>query len=257
MRGIFAETIVEFFDRRQHWLLLFVSLVAMSIIYMAVSEKIELVENDITTQSVLVQSAVNSFSIFMTVISALAVASIVFLIPRIAQKGRVEFYLSKPITTSTLFYGKLISIGFIYGIFILFCGAMVAGELVFLKVIGIADSFYVVLIGFAVFFVWFSVTSFVGFVTRSVSMSFAAFAIIWVAQLFLKNRASWSGEQIVIKYVSDVFYYILPKSSEMSAISVQLASGGLPANYLPVFTSMVLAGILIYASSIAFTRRDF
>ncbi len=257
MKGIFTETLFELFDRKQHWLFLVITAIAGAVIYFAVSEKLKLVQNEISSQASLLQSASNSLSNFVTVIVLLAVISIIFLIPKLLRKGRIEFYLSKPITRPVLFYSKIISLWVIYSFMILFCSVLIAVELFILGALPLSSSVYILAIGLAVFFIWFSVISFTGFLTKSVTISFVVLAVLWVLQLFLKHRWEWGIEQRLVQYGLDFFYYILPKTSEMSAIAVGLATGGSNLNYLPIFTSMVLAGILIYTANTLFSRRDF
>ncbi|MGH8016241.1 MAG: hypothetical protein ACREBV_08630, partial [Candidatus Zixiibacteriota bacterium] len=149
MKGIFTETLLEFFDRKQHWLMLLVTVAATAVIYYAVADKIELVKNDIGTELSLIQSASNSLSNFMTLVVMLSIISTIFLIPRMSRKGRIEFYLSKPITRSTLFYGKMISLALIYGVTILVCGGLAGGVLSILGVLSLSGSTYILLMGLA------------------------------------------------------------------------------------------------------------
>ena len=257
MNGIFTETLIGFLDRKQHWLFLMITAIAGVVIYFAVSEKLKLVQNEISSHGSLLHSASNSLSNFVTVIVLLAVISSIFLFPRLLRKGRIELYLSKPITRSELFNCKIISHWAIYSFTILFCGSIIAVELTLLRALPIAGSVYILATGLAVFLVWFSVISFTGFLTKSASLSFAALAVLWIGQLLLKHRSEWGVEQQLVQYGLDFFYYILPKSSEMSAISVGLATGGANLSYLPIFTSLVLAGILMYTANSLFCRRDF
>ena len=257
MKGILTEAYFEFIDRKQHWLFLAITAVAGVIIYFAVTEKQKLVQNEMSSQASLLQSASYSLGNFVTVIVLLAVISSIFLFPRLLRLGRIEFYLTKPITRAELFSSKIISHWAIYGITILFCSSIIAAELSALGALPLGSSAYVLVTGLAVFLVWFSVVSFTGFLTKSVSISFATLTVLWVGQLLLKHRTEWGIEQWSVRYVIDFFYYILPKTSEMSALSVELATGGAYLNYLPILTSLALAGFLIYTANSLFCRRDF
>ncbi len=257
MKGIFTETLIEFFDRRQHWLFLLVTAIASGIIYFAVREKLELVQNEISSQASLVQSASSGLGNFITAIVLLSIISIVFIIPRMSRKGRIEFYLSKPITRTSLFYSKVLSILIIYSTLILFSSALVAGVIHFMGALEFSKSVYIILMGLGAFLAWFGVITFLGNMSKSVSFSLVTFAGLWVAQLFLKHRTEWGIEQSVAKLVLEFFYHILPKTSEMTGISVGLATGASVGNLLPVFTSLLLAGILIYSSLSFYSRRDF
>lgn len=257
MKGIFTETLIEFLDRRQHWSFLLVTAVASAIIYFAVNEKLELVKNEISSQASLLQSASSGLSNFVTVIVMLSILSIVFLIPRLSRNGRIEFYLSKPITRTSLFYGKIVSLLVIYGAMILFCGMLVGGVLHFLGALAFTKSIYIIVMGSAAFLAWFAVITFVGIMTGSTSATVVAFAGLWVVQLFLKHRTEWEMEQSGARLVLDFFYHIIPKTSEMAGLSVQLATGAQTVDYLPILTSLILSGILIYSSLSFFRRRDF
>lgn len=257
MKGIFTETLIEFFDRRQHWLFLLVTAVASGIIYFATSEKIELVKNEISSQASLVQSASSGLSNFITAIVILSIISIVFLIPRMSRKGRVEFFLSKPITRSSLFYCKVISLVLIYTTMIIICGGVVAGVIQFLGALEFSKSVYIIIMGLGGFLAWFAMITFLGVMSKSVSFSLLTFSGLWVLQLLLKHRTEWGIEQSVARLVLEFFYHILPKTSEMTGISVGLATDAEIANFLPVFTSLLLAGILLYSSFSFFSRRDF
>ncbi len=257
MKAIFTETLIEFFDRKQHWLLLVITAFAGAIIYLAVGKGLELVQKGVSSKTSLLQSGSNSLGNFVTVIVLLAVVSITCLIPRLMKKENIEYFLSKPITRSMFFYGKIVSYWAIYSGFILFCGALIAAELSILGALSFSGSVYILGIGMAAFLVWFSVISFIAFQTRSVSTSIAALGFLWASQLFLLGRSQWGVKLGGIQYALDFFYYILPKTSEMSAISVGLAAGGSGLNYMPILTSTALAFILIYSANSQFVRRDF
>ncbi len=257
MMAILVETLIEFLDRKQHWFFLIITAVAGAMIYLAVGEGLELVQKEVSSQASLLLLGSKSLSDFVTVIVLLAVTSITFLIPRLSQKENIGFFLSKPISRSIFFYGKIFSCWAIYSGLILFCSSIIAAELSILKALPLSGSIYILAMGLAAFFVWFGIISFIGFLTKSVSAGIVALGFLWVAQLFLLGRSHWGAKLGFIQYALDFFYYILPKTSEMSGISVMLASGGSGLSYFPILTSMALAGILIYTANSLFCRQDF
>lgn len=257
MIAILIETLIEFFDRKQHWFFLVITGVAGAMIYLAVGEGLELVQKEVSSQALFLQLGSNGLSDFVTVIVLLAVTSIISLIPRLLQKENIGFFLSKPISRPMFFYSKIFSCWAIYSGIILICSSIIAAELSMLGALPLSGSVYILAMGLAAFFVWFGTISFIGFLTKSVSIGIAALGFLWVAQLFLLGRSQWGAKLGFIQYALDFFYYILPKTSEMSGISVMLASGGSGLSYLPILTSMALAGILIYTANALFCRHDF
>jgi len=133
----------------------------------------------------------------------------------------------------------------------------VAGVLSALNVLAFSNAVYIIFTGLVSFLVWFVVVSFIGFQLRTIPMCLTVFGGLWAIQVLLIHRKEWGIENSIAKLAVDALYHILPKTSEMSVISVQAALGAESANYLPVFTSLLLAGILLYTSHSVFNRRDF
>lgn len=255
--GILRETVSEFFDRKQHWLFLLITATALVAMLLGVTKKSELIINKLETQAALYQFGSDSLNLFIAFMVLVAVASTVSTFSRMSKKGRVEFYLSKPITRNSLFFNKLISIYVVFAVTICAMGIIAAAELFALGALPPLNAVYILVINLAILAVWMSVTSFVGIYTKSVSYSLAVAVILWSGQLVLKGRSGWSIEQPLIRYLIDSVYYLLPNTAEIGEIGIQISSGVAVTNWLPCFTSLALAVLLIYSGSRIFNNRDF
>ena len=255
--GIFKETLLEFFDRKQHLAGIAVTVLALLLIYLGVSKRLELVDNNLETAANITVFAIGALQTFVSLMVLLAAVSTVLLFTKLSRKGSVEYYLSKPITRGSFFFSKLFSIYFIYAIALTALCSMVGIELVGLGVISPEQLGYVLALNLLSFAIWMSVVLFVGILTKSVTYCVVSLAAVWVGQLVLKGRESWNAGEQFGRYMLDTIYYILPNTSEIGQIALLLAAGETVSNWLPVMTSLVLLSALIYTSKSRFQRVDF
>ncbi len=255
--GIFKETLLEFFDRKQHMAGMAVTVLGLLLIYLGLSKRLELLEFSLETAANVTIFAIAALQTFVSLMVLLAAVSTIFLFTKLSRRAQVDYYLSKPITRGSFFFSKLFSIYFIYAIALTALSLMVGIELIGLGVITPEQFGYVLGVNLISFGIWMSVVLFVGMLTKSVTYCFASLASIWVGQLILKGRESWiAGEQFG-RYLLDTIYYILPNTTEMGQMAQLLATGEAVSNWLPAMTSIVLLLVLIFTSKSRFQRLDF
>ena len=114
--GIFKETLLQFFDRKQHLAGIAVTVLALLLIYLGVTKRLELADNNLETAANVTVFSLGALQAFVSLMVLLAAVSTVFLFTKLSRKGQVEYYLSKPITRGSFFFSKLFSIYFIYAI---------------------------------------------------------------------------------------------------------------------------------------------
>ncbi len=68
---------------------------------------------------------------------------------------------------------------------------------------------------------------------------------------FLKN----SGD--IVKHIVEIFYYIIPKTAELGAISIGFAAGEEIQNYQPIISSFFFMVGMLVVSIIVFNRKDY
>lgn len=255
--GIFKETLLEFFDRKQHLAGMAVTVLGLLLIYLGVSKRLELLEFSLETAANVTIFAIAALQTFVSLMVLLAAVSTIFLFTKLSRKAQVDYYLSKPITRGSFFFSKLFSIYFIYAIALTALSLMVGIELIGLGVITPEQFGYVLGVNLISFGIWMSVVMFVGMLTKSVTYCFASLAAVWVGQLVLKGRQSWTAGEQFGSYLLDTIYYILPNTTEMGQMAQLLATGEAVSNWLPVMTSMVLLFVLIFTCKSRFHRLDF
>ncbi|MEE8403919.1 MAG: hypothetical protein V3S17_00855 [candidate division Zixibacteria bacterium] len=255
--GIFKETLLEFFDRKQHLAGMAVTVLGLLLIYLGLSKRLELLEFSLETAANVTIFAIAALQTFVSLMVLLAAVSTIFLFTKLSRKAQVDYYLSKPITRGSFFFSKLFSIYFIYAIALTALSSMVGIELIGLGVITPEQFGYVLGVNLISFGIWMSVVMFVGMLTKSATYCFASLAAVWVGQLILKGRESWtSGEQFG-SYLLDTVYYILPNTTEMGQMAQLLATGEAVSNWLPAMTTIVLLFVLIFTCKSRFHRLDF
>ncbi len=255
--GIFKETLLEFFDRKQHLAGMAVTVLGLLLIYLGVSRRLELLEFSLETAANVTIFAIAALQTFVSLMVLLAAVSTIFLFTKLSRKAQVDYYLSKPITRGSFFFSKLFSIYFIYAIALTALSLMVGIELIGLGVITPEQFGYVLGVNLISFGIWMSVVMFVGMLTKSVTYCFASLAAVWVGQLVLKGRESWTAGEQFGSYLLDTIYYILPNTTEMGQMAQLLATGEAVSNWLPAMTSIVLLFVLIFTCKSRFHRLDF
>ena len=255
--GIFKETLLEFFDRKQHLAGIAVTVLGLLLIYLGLSKRLELVDNNLETAANVTVFAIGALQTFVSLMVLLAAVSTIFLFTKLSRKSQVEYYLSKPITRSSFFLSKLFSIYFIYVMALTALCSMVGIELIGLGVITPQQFGYVLGVNLISFGIWMSVVLSVGMLTKSETYCSVSLAAVWVGQLVLTGRESWNAGEQFGRYLLDTIYYILPNTTEMGQMALLLATGEAVSNWLPVMTSIVLLLVLIYTSKSRFQRLDF
>ena len=255
--GIFKETLLEFFDRKQHLAGLAITVLGILLIYLGVSKRLELVDNNLETAANVTVFAIAALQTFVSLMVLLSAVSTIFLFTKLSKKGQVEYYLSKPISRGSFFFSKLFSIYLIYAMALTALCSLVGIELIGLGVISPVQFGYVLSINLISCGIWMSVVLFVGMLTKSVTYCFASLAAVWIGQLILTGRESWGAGEQFGRYLLDTIYYILPNTTEMGQMAQLLASGEAVTNWMPAMTSIVLLLLLIYSSKSRFQRLDF
>ena len=263
MRGITRDTFIEMIDRKLIWIFLVVTLITLLIVVLTRSASMQIEFGGDVSQTPLANlankmavSGLSSFLSFLVFLSVLATAG---LIPSMLVRGRAEYFLSKPISRTALYLYKLFGIWFVYGGMMVLAGLVIAAS--FYLIHGIFDwNFaYLFILNLASFFVWLSITTFAGVMAGSASLSIITAFIVLVIQLALRfhdQLGAIVNSQIITKTV-EILYYIFPKTGQMADITEKLASGQPVTNWLPVWSTLLFAIVLVVITSEVFKRKDY
>lgn len=263
MRGLTRDTVVELVDRKILWLFGVVTAVMLLIVY--ASGNIQTTFSGPSGTEELDMSALNphmlamaldgmmSFLLFLTVLATTG------LIPKMLEKGRVDFYLSKPNSRSRLLLGKLAAMWAVYGGLMTACGA-----LVFLVLCATHETFQVSLLYFfaidlLLLFVWLSVVAVAGVLFNSTVLTIMSTFVIWVLQTILSHHEQFGvfiKSKLVVNLI-DALYYVIPKHSQIGDMAVALATGTPVTDWLPLWSSLLFGLAMMYVAVVSFQRRNY
>jgi len=263
MRGLFRDTITDLLDRKVH--LLFAAVTGIAVAAVLVSSRMEIeltmsgTENMESMMELIGNPLTRALSIFLWFVVFLIVMASAGLIPTMFMRGQAEFYLSKPVSRTSLLLNKLLAIWLIYGGVMVFAGAIVYGVTVL--VYGLFD--WKILFLFALnlvrIFIWLSITVTVGVVSGSTTMSIITAFLVWIAQfiLLMHDQIKVIVSSQIFGYVVDTLYYIVPKMSQIGNLADALALGKPVESWQPLFTSLLFSVVLIYVATLVFNRKDY
>jgi ABC-type transport system involved in multi-copper enzyme maturation permease subunit len=256
MRGILRDTFLEIKDRKA--LIIYGVFTVLGILGVMVSRSssISISTNgeEIAPEIAgLVWTGVNTFVWFLY---AMSIFSVIGLIPRMLERGRAEFYLSKPISRDMLFANKLISVWLIYSFLIIASSLIVIGVAALIHSPFEPGIFLSPLIHVGIFAVWLIVIGLFGILTGSQTTTIILVVSLWIAQMILSGYENFLKlfDSEVIKTTVTALYYILPKSTVIGGIGRDLIFGKTIESWEPVWTTALFA-LTAYLAALAFFRR--
>ena len=261
MRGILSDTIAEMIDRKMLWIYAGITLVGLLVILASRSLEMQFQFDGADAQGM--KDAFESprlwlYNKFMYYLVFLSVLITAGLVPSMLSKGRVDYYLSKPLSRKQWLLTKMFSIWIVYGgvMIIVMLVEWAAGAAAF----GVFDSgiFYIILTSLLAFLIWLSVTTLVGVWSTSAPMSILAVFLLWILQQVL------SYHEIVNEFLDlpmlakglEILYYIVPKTIEISEGTLRLAAGG-SVNWMPLYSSAAFTIVLMYVTVYMFNRKEY
>ncbi|PWB72027.1 hypothetical protein C3F09_07180 [candidate division GN15 bacterium] len=265
MNGILRDTVAELIDRKILYVFLGVTLIAVLVIAATSSVDLRIQvsgtgELGNTAPSVIAQSALlKLFGAFISLLVFLAAMASASLMPSALEKGRVDFYLTKPLSRAGFLLRKYVAIWLTYGGIVVACGLIVypvAG-----LVHGTSDSRVAYLFGASLvnLAIWFSITVAAGVLSRSAPIAIMTAFIVWVGQTILAGHTA-IGDFIGSsgwKYLVDALYYILPKPSILFDQAFALCEGKAITDWVPLGSSILFAAAMLVAAAEILRRKEF
>jgi ABC-type transport system involved in multi-copper enzyme maturation permease subunit len=192
----------------------------------------------------------------------LAVFSSASFVPNMLEKGNIDLLLSKPISRPQLLLGKFlggllvvfINVAFlIIGVWFVISIRFASFDFTFLSVI-LSVTF--------TFAVLYSLIVLLGVITQgSVLGMMSAYFIFLILSPLLYAGTTQFDEMIqtgFLKSVIEIFYYIIPKTSElMGEVTMNLALGNGITDSQPVLTSLAFMGAAMAYAVFIFNKKDF
>jgi ABC-type transport system involved in multi-copper enzyme maturation permease subunit len=212
--------------------------------------------NPITMVEMVIISPLASLCLLLAIFSSSS------FVPVMLEKGNIDLLLSKPVSREQLLLGKYFG-----GILVVFLNIafLILGVWLIISMKFSFWDFYFLNIIFTIAFtfaVLYALIVLLGVITKgsTLGMMIAYFIFIILSPLLYaaKDKFGVYIENKFLKQTIDVFYYILPKTSElMSKVTTNLASGKGIEDYQPILTSLAFLILTMGIAISIFRKKDF
>jgi ABC-type transport system involved in multi-copper enzyme maturation permease subunit len=217
---------------------------------------ISLYENPITGVEMMIISPLTSLCLLLAIFSSSS------FVPVMLEKGNIDLLLSKPVSRDQLLLGKylggilvvLINVAFlILGVWLIISLKFSFWDFYFLNII-LSITF--------TFAVLYSLIVLLGVITKgsTLGMMTAYFIFIILSPILFAANDKFSAfiQNKFLKNLIEIFYYILPKTSElMGKVTVNIASGKAIDDYQPILTSLAFLILTMGIAISIFRKKDF
>lgn len=263
MRGITRDCLLEMLDRKLIYVFGAVTLVTILVVFYSGSVDVNVgMGGDMEVgelNEAMGNPIMRGFASYLSFLVFLAVLGTAGLVPGMLIRGRADYFLSKPISRSSLLLNKLFGIWIVYGVTIFICGVIT-----YLTIIAVHGGFDWAVLYFLIFpliswFIWLSITVFAGLFSGSQAISLMAAFIVWVLHTLTSGVRAL--EEIlgstIFSYLVNVVYYVLPKNAEFSGMSMQILNGRSVMSWMPLWSSVLFAVVIVYITLTVFKRRSY
>ncbi len=263
MRGLIHDTFIEMIDRKIIWMYAVVTLIALVIILSASSFSSNLEINgqmqNNPFEDLIDTAAVKGIGSHIGFMIFLAIFATAGLLPNMLIRGRAEYYLSKPLSRTSLYLNKYLSIWIVYGGMTIVCGLTSYLALYLFHGFSSTTVFYLFAFSLVEFIVWLSITLFAGIVFGSTALSMMTAFLVYILQTILKYYGTFNEivDSKIMENISVGLYYIFPKMDEMSDIAETLALGNHVDDWMPLWSTLLFSVVVIWATIFIFNRKDY
>ena len=181
------------------------------------------------------------------------------LVPSSLRKGKIDLYLSRPISRPQFLLGKFLGAVSVVAVNILYA---VAGVwLVFGIKTGIWNPYFLysavsIIFMFAVLY---SVMLLVGVLVQGTAITMIVAYVMIMLSPILDKRETFTVflSNEIQKNLIELFYQIIPRYAEMTNVTMSLVEGKPVENWTPVLASLLIALVAMSLAVHIFSRKDF
>jgi len=176
-------------------------------------------------------------------------------IPNLMNKGNIDVIISKPISRTQILIGRISGVFAIVAFNILYI-TLFSWIVISFKT-GIWNIGFVIssLITLLTFLTMYSFITLLGILTKGTGITqVVAFGTVIMSPILLLRDNMNSG---FAKFIIDLFYYVIPKVSELGRIVYALTTNSEVKSYAPVYNSIGFTIIVFSISLYIFNKKDF
>ena len=190
----------------------------------------------------------------------ISIFSVAGFIPSLLEKGNIDLILSKPVSRAQVILGKffggtaMVFINLFYAIFMLWVLIGLKFDVWELEFLLTSVS---ITLAFASIY---SLIIFIGIVTRSTMLSMViSYLIFFVFSPLLSSRETifaFVGDGLM-KIIFEILYYLVPQTSDLSAITTSFALGSPIENPAVLLSTILYIILILYSSIFIFSKKDY
>lgn len=179
------------------------------------------------------------------------------IIPTMMTKGRLELYLARPISRSSLLLSKYAGASLVIILNIIYAFAGIWFVLGIKTGIWNVKFFYALAAIVFMFSVFYSFMILISILSRNTAVTIIIMYFMMTLTPLLANREAlkFLGDSMFM-YVLDILYWIIPKYAEVAIIAKDLVRGTPVASWTPVASSLFAALIVMNLSVYIFSKKD-
>lgn len=213
-----------------------------------------------------IRNLVIGFEVAMINISYLLVITFCFIsvssfIPSMLEKGNIDLLLSKPVSRTKIILAK-----FLGGVLLIFASLTYLIGFVWL-ILSSKSGFWHVPFLYSIlwltlsFAIIYSLIILIGLVSQSTILSIIiSFFLVFIVcpVLYVREEIIFSLiSNEVVQFIVNFFYYVLPKPTDINAITTNMITGEPVKSYMPVFSSVLFMLVCLSASIFYFKKKDY
>ena len=265
MTGLIRDTFLEAHDRKMTYLFGVITLLGAFVVLLTRGAEFNM---HIETQGIdpsgivtaLQDPILRVFKAYLSFLLFLAVMGSAVHIPTMFEKGRAEYYLSKPLSRRSLLFGKWTGILATYGSMVIGSGIVIYGLIALLHQpffdISILYLFAMYALSLAT---WITITTCAAVLSGSTAMAVMAAFLVWVSETILGFHETIKAtlDSQAAGFFVDALYYLVPKNSEVEQTGLLLATGKPIDDWWALVTTIIVTAGILQAAITILSRRDY
>lgn len=256
MRGLLRDTYLELIDRRLFIIYIAITALAALVMFVIDFSSFEAQINGVKQMGF--DPLVSTISTFVELLVFMTVMASAGLIPSMLVKGRVDFYLSRPVSRSYLYLNRMLAIWVVYGALMVACSGVII-LIAWLRTGMLESSItYLPIVHLLGLFIWVTITCCAGVMFGSTPMVIVSAFGIWVLQYILSfhEQARQLFQSDLANMIFTTLYHITPKTGEISTLATDLANGKM-VEYTPLWSSLIVSLFIILTGLALFKKKSF